>query len=165
MKYAFVALFFAAVLSFSCKKTQSCIDTSKIDYTRFCGTTYDPVCGCDDFTYNNACEAERSGVVSWIGGPCFQWWLKLYSLETTMPRQPPGHCCFYHARAVLSIAAYILARVAADRCCSWTEFVCIASWAATKVVIGLNQELINRKTGKRTIGNGLVAQRRVAGYI
>lgn len=72
MKYAFVSFFFVALLSFSCKKTQSCIDTAKIDYNRFCGNTYDPVCGCDDFTYNNACEAERSGVVSWIGGPCLQ---------------------------------------------------------------------------------------------
>jgi hypothetical protein len=72
MKYLISLFILVATFTASCRKTQPCIDTAKIDFTRFCGTTYDPVCGCDDFTYNNACEAERSGVVSWIGGPCFQ---------------------------------------------------------------------------------------------
>ncbi len=56
----------------SCGKSQPCVDTSKIDYNRNCGTIYDPVCGCDEITYYNPCDADRSGVVSWIGGPCFQ---------------------------------------------------------------------------------------------
>lgn len=54
----------------SCKKSVSCVDPSKIDTSINCGIIYDPVCGCDDFTYFNPCDAQRSGVRSWIGGPC-----------------------------------------------------------------------------------------------
>lgn len=72
MKYHLIITVVLGVLAFSCGKTQSCVDPSKIDYNINCGTIYDPVCGCDDFTYQNPCDAERSGVVSWIGGPCFQ---------------------------------------------------------------------------------------------
>ena len=35
-----------------------------------CLTVYEPVCGCDGFTYGNACEAARAGVKSWRGGSC-----------------------------------------------------------------------------------------------
>ena len=35
-----------------------------------CGTTYDPVCGCDDNTYSNACFAYISGITSWTEGAC-----------------------------------------------------------------------------------------------
>ena len=33
-------------------------------------TVWDPVCGCDEKTYGNPCEAENAGVTSWIKGTC-----------------------------------------------------------------------------------------------
>jgi len=59
-----------ALVSTSCGKSRSCIDPSLFGNAQACPPIYDPVCGCDDFTYTNPCTAERNGVVSWTGGPC-----------------------------------------------------------------------------------------------
>ena len=70
-----VIIGFATVITLliivSCGKTQSCIDPSKVTSGYYnCGTLYDPVCGCDNVTYQNSCAAQNRGVVQWIQGPC-----------------------------------------------------------------------------------------------
>jgi hypothetical protein len=51
--------------------TTNCIDPALIDTTMFCPTIYDPVCGCNNVTYGNACEATNyGGVTSWTPGEC-----------------------------------------------------------------------------------------------
>ena len=47
-----------------------CIDSDLIDPNVFCFEIYEPVCGCNNVTYNNSCYAEISGVVNWIAGEC-----------------------------------------------------------------------------------------------
>ncbi len=49
-----------------------CIIADQMDIynVRECESDYSPVCGCNNETYLNACEAERAGVVSFIPGVC-----------------------------------------------------------------------------------------------
>lgn len=35
-----------------------------------CTAQFDPVCGCDNVTYSNACEAECHGITSFTEGEC-----------------------------------------------------------------------------------------------
>ena len=51
----------------------ACIDPALIDPNANCDTDYDPVCGCDHETYENACIAENEfGIVDYTPGACFQ---------------------------------------------------------------------------------------------
>ncbi|MFZ1826619.1 MAG: PKD domain-containing protein [Chitinophagales bacterium] len=48
-----------------------CIDTALINNSVDCGTVIDPVCGCDNNTYDNACIAENYfGVMFYVDGEC-----------------------------------------------------------------------------------------------
>ena len=64
------------MMTMSCVPTKTttfndgCIDESKINPDAMCIMVYQPVCGCDDKTYGNACEAENAGLTSWTEGEC-----------------------------------------------------------------------------------------------
>lgn len=47
-----------------------CIDSSQIIPEPFCPTVVDPVCGCDNVTYENDCYAAAAGVQRWTEGVC-----------------------------------------------------------------------------------------------
>jgi hypothetical protein len=71
----FVSL--VVVLSFSgslkAQFTQpSCIDSNMVSFNPCFGTTYQPVCGCDNVTYRNECLAIAAGIVNfgYVDGPC-----------------------------------------------------------------------------------------------
>lgn len=49
---------------------KKCINPAQINPEGVCTQHYNPVCGCNDKTYGNICEAERAGVTSWTKGEC-----------------------------------------------------------------------------------------------
>lgn len=50
---------------------QQCIDSTLINPTTGCFEIFAPVCGCDNVTYSNTCEAFYvNGVTQWTNGPC-----------------------------------------------------------------------------------------------
>jgi hypothetical protein len=48
----------------------SCICPDLIDPTMMCPAIFDPVCGCNGFTYSNSCYAQAAGVIQWTIGSC-----------------------------------------------------------------------------------------------
>ncbi|MBD2715657.1 hypothetical protein KBK19_11475 [Microvirga sp. STR05] len=48
----------------------TCIDPAKIRKDAMCTMQYDPVCGCNNVTYGNACTATNAGVLSFTPGAC-----------------------------------------------------------------------------------------------
>ena len=81
-KFILVAIFSFTILFISCEKNNNffvsttsvqsgiCIDTALIDSTAMCYEIYEPVCGCNGFTYSNSCYADISGLTSYVIGEC-----------------------------------------------------------------------------------------------
>ncbi len=59
---------FLVILVSSCEKKSNCVPNPKDDCV--CITLYDPVCGCNDVTYGNSCNADCAGIGEYTKGEC-----------------------------------------------------------------------------------------------
>lgn len=61
-------LFFVALSLLMACNDDDCIGRPIEDCA--CPAIYDPVCGCNDVTYGNACEAGCNGISEYTSGEC-----------------------------------------------------------------------------------------------
>ncbi len=86
------------LLAAACNCPKKCVE--KINPDCVCTLQYDPVCGCNNKTYGNACAAECAGIKTYTKGACKQdakvaleglvWRLSLLTLESE-PQQVPDN--------------------------------------------------------------------------
>jgi len=71
MRYLSLLASVVGLLQFNLAYAQpGCINPDQIDPNAICLGIWAPVCGCDNMTYANDCNAFNSGVTSWTEGEC-----------------------------------------------------------------------------------------------
>ena len=63
-------MFILITISCSDKNDDSTCYDESLTNENPCTEEYMPVCGCDDITYGNSCEASNNGILLWDEGPC-----------------------------------------------------------------------------------------------
>ena len=59
------------IFAFGCSDGPEIISCTTAPLTDIvCIEIYEPVCGCNDVTYDNECYAEVSGISNWTEGEC-----------------------------------------------------------------------------------------------
>lgn len=64
-------LVFVLLPLYGCPKAEEDCQAEQIqDLSQVCITLYDPVCGCNNITYSNACIADSWGIQQFTQGSC-----------------------------------------------------------------------------------------------
>ena len=66
----YLILVFSSCSSKEIKTDELCIDPDQIKLDFICTLEYNPVCGCDNITYGNLCQATNNRVLNYTDGEC-----------------------------------------------------------------------------------------------
>lgn len=69
---AFLISVFSSCSSKEIKAEELCIDPNQVKLDAICTLEYAPVCGCNNVTYGNLCQAINNGVLNYTDGECPQ---------------------------------------------------------------------------------------------
>jgi hypothetical protein len=139
---------------FGCNPDTICVDSMQIDLTIICPAVFDPVCGCNEITYNNSCEATYyGGVTTYTTGPCSSNFVEALTTNIVVFPNPfndqfliqvvgnkPASAC------VLDMTGRIIARITASQ---MNESVDTSNWPAG--VYLLQTESLSGRTYSRRI--------------
>lgn len=68
IRMPYFIVFALSILVSGCDESKLCVERIKEDCV--CILIYDPVCGCNNKTYGNACEAECASIMQYTKGEC-----------------------------------------------------------------------------------------------
>jgi hypothetical protein len=56
---------FVLCFGFYSEVKSQCVDSTRIQYGAYCDPRWEPVCGCNGYTYRNDCFARNAGLTTW----------------------------------------------------------------------------------------------------
>lgn len=65
MNRLLLGILFVLCFGFYSEVKSQCVDSTRIQYGAYCDPRWEPVCGCNGYTYRNDCFARNAGLTTW----------------------------------------------------------------------------------------------------
>jgi hypothetical protein len=65
-----IAVLFVCLVTGNTRLSAQCFDSTQVQIGAYCDPRWEPVCGCDGFTYTTECFARNAGIITYYQGIC-----------------------------------------------------------------------------------------------